>query len=570
MDQRGAQALLCAWFVVLSLMGAPAAESVAWSVRLTPDATPLPKAGVPFLHETVEEAIADSDGLSLEPETAHDWWKAEAAEEPFRLKLQVDSNSFTHGVLTVWNWHNRAVAQWKVASGVETWAELHITGKGVYQLTLDGYADDVCQKRLVRSIAVTEDLNAARETWKREEFFLGVCAFPGRYHWSFRGEPTLPKTLTETAARELEANALARLGFQVVRPDESMEMGQSTTGYQYQFDRMDAAVTAYTSRGFELALQLMHAPDWAIAKGYQDVKEHIWRYPRAEDPQRAYVKALLDRYGRHARFVQIFNEPDQVQFWSGTPEEFVAQLRYTREEIRKFDSQLPILQGGYSLVEPSKTRYYLQQLDGLIDYAAYHSHGSLRDLMEDHATLQQMKAEVGAAPRRWINTEMGYDGWRLDQERRKGQIVPQKTLYCWASDHAGVLLFGGRMTLAPKRTNQDFGFLDHQFCPRFVVGSLSAMVSTLDGASFHSIALQTDEIFVYQFQRGENRMLAAFTLGDSAEIEIQSNANAAIQTDEMGNRHPLDEATTIRMTLDGYPRYLTLVGVNTINVTTAD
>lgn len=527
-------------------------------LALQPTSPPLPQAGVPQLHETVEQALHPEDGLAFAPQAPFQWAYLEGQANPLSFATFVNPDHFDHAILTIWNWRNRAVAQTQLASGQEVPVSIDTNGLGTYQVTVDGYKDGQCLKRLVRSFAVTQDLNTARKTWKKEEFFLGVCAFPGRYHWSFNGEPTLPNGITEEQARELEATLLARLGFQVVRPDESLEMGNLSGNYQYNGQRMDRAVEAYTSRGFELALQLMNAPDWAIHESYADVENNLWRYPREEDPQRDYVRELLRRYGKHARFVQVFNEPDQVAFWTGTQEEYRTQFEYTADEIHAFDQAKPIVNGGYSLVDLDRTQYFVDALHEHLDLVAYHSHGSLLDLKEDVGTMKSLYQKANLPMPRLVNTEMGYDGWRLDQERRKGQIVPQKTLYCWKSNHAGVLLFGGRMTLGPKRTNQDFGFLDHYFCPRFVFGSVAAMVSTLQGATFHSTLLETDTVFAYQFKRGEETIVAAFTLMEPASLTISTDAEAATFIDPMGNQTSINPTKNLKMELSGYPSYLVL------------
>ncbi|MDF1816555.1 MAG: hypothetical protein P1V20_30415, partial [Verrucomicrobiales bacterium] len=322
--------------------------------------------------------------------------------------------------------------------------------------------------------------------------------------------------------------------------------------------RMDAAAHAYTSRGVNLALQLMNAPGWAIHSKYKNVDKNAWRYPREEVHQRAYISALLQRYGEHTQFVQIFNEPDQTRFWSGQPEEFVSQFQYSRDEIQKYagEKSLPIVNGGYSLFEKEKTAYFAEQLKGQLDMVAYHCHGDLNALIEDFSFVKKLHEKSGYENPRFVNTEMGFDGWRLDQELRKGQFVPQKTLYCWATGHAGALLFGSRMTLGPNRRSQDFGFLDHYFCPRYVYGSVAAMVSELAGASFDSVLLEEDNRFVYQFTREDKRIVAAFTLDQTAEIKIACDATAAIQIDAMGNREKIETPGTVHMKLSNYPVYL--------------
>ncbi|MDF1860525.1 MAG: hypothetical protein P1U87_09940 [Verrucomicrobiales bacterium] len=552
-------AVLASILTFLALELSSQAEEVSIDVAVFPDFPRIPVTGVPFLNESIPEAVAPEQGLSIEPEKPFEWSRISSGTTPFPITVRIAKEPFDRGVLTLWNWHNHPIGQWKLESGGSHRFRFNVSGNGVYLLTLDGYRGDQCVRRLVRSFAVTPDLNRARETWKREEFFLGICGFPGRYHWSYQGTPTLPAGIEEQEARDLEASLMARLGFQVMRTDESMEMGDRTAPdqpYRFDFRRMDAVVEAYTSRGFSLALQLMNAADWAIAPAYAEVTQPSWRFPRREEPQRAYVRALVERYGKKARLVQVFNEPDQVDFWSGEPAEFVRHYEFSKEEVREVLPDIPVISGGYSLVDPERTEFFVKTLKGKIDFPAYHSHGLLKDLIEDHETIQRMHREAGYDSPRYLNTEMGFDGWRLDQERRKGEIVPQKALYCWASGHAGVLLFGSRMTLGPNRVSQDFGFLDHWFCPRFVYGSMTAMVSTLEGASFEKALQNHDGIYAYAFRRGGERIVAAFTTNEEAKVRFETNDRSVVLIDPMGNSRAALSEGGVTLTLDGYPRYL--------------
>ncbi|MDF1825665.1 MAG: hypothetical protein P1U68_13550 [Verrucomicrobiales bacterium] len=542
-------------FAGLFFCGVAFAEDDSPVIALGPRSTGLTQVNVPLLHEEVEEEELSGRGLLLEPDKGLYDWTSNGA---FRLRVEVDATKFEHGILTVWNWHNRALQQRRYMAGEPALVDIEVEGYGCYLLTLDGFVNGKYRKRLIRNIGVTPDLNAARESWKKDEFLLGICTFPGRYHWMPGGVPTLPAGLSESDAREHEAEMMARLGFQVVRIDESLEMGrrENEGGVDYLFndERMDASVEAYTSRGFELGLQLMSAADWAVDEKYETVLSHRWRYPHEEQAQRAYIKALLDRYGKQARFVQIFNEPDQVEFWAGTPDEFVDQFQFSHDQIEKNHGELPVANGGYAFVDPVKTRFFIDHLNGLIDLPSYHSHGELKGMIKNFQRLKTQYRGVGIESAEWMNTETGFDAWRLDQERRQAQAVAQKVLYSWANEHAGIMLFCGRMTRGPGREGRDLGLVDYQFCPRFAYGAIAGLVSALEGASFESTLVQSRERFVYVFRKGADLIVAGFSTDDAGTVGIESDAVEIQRIDAMGNPQPGSEM----LVLDGYPRYWVL------------
>jgi len=537
----------------------PGAAENQIQIELSPASSPVPEPiMVPELQVVTPEATLVGQGLNLTPRTGpHDWTRVAPSSDPFLLEVDVQEDFFDHAILTVWNWHNREVSQHRIAAGVPTTCQVNISGFGSWLITLDGFHNGICQKRFIRNIAVTEDLNDVRAEWKTNEFFVGVCAFPGRYHWNPGGIPNLPAGLTEVGGRNLEAELMARLGLQVVRPDESLDMGRRSDGsYIFDFKRMDAAVDAYTSRGFEIILQTMNASDWAVIPKYADRGRDRWMFPHEEKPQRAYVEALVKQYSPVSRFVQISNEPDQIGYWAGTNEEFVHQFKFTREQIRETAPNLPISYGGFSLVDEAKCQYFLNELHDFVDLPTYNAHGDLGSYKRSFDTMKRLQAIAGDDAKRWVNTETGYSAWRLDQERRQGQIDPQKILYTWAHNHAGILLFCSRMTAGPGREGtHHFGLLDYQFCPRFVYGTVAALMSTLAGASFDETIVESDFVHLYSFRKGKDLILAGFTLEENGVANVVTDADAIVAVDEMGNRQSLAQNKRIPLSLDGYPRY---------------
>jgi hypothetical protein len=543
-------------------------------VVVGPDSAILSSDEVPYLHEVMTEHRLSDDTLSLVPVAGpYEWTKIGPTDEPFRLNVRVGGESYDHATLSVWNWHNHLVQQWRIPAGSTEIVEVAFNGLGNYLITLDGWHEGAYRERLIRNLAVTTDNREVRRAWKTDEFFIGICAFPGRYHWKPGGQPTLPSGLTEQQARDREADLIARLGLQVVRTDESLEMGRrnNATGeaeYYFDFSRMDAAVDSYTSRGFQLALQTMNAADWAVLPQYAHHGKNRWRYPQLEDPQRAYLAALVSRYRDRSRFVQISNEPDQIGYWSGTNEEFVTQFTFSRDEIRRVAPELPLTNGGYSLVDEAKCGFFINELHDLVDLPAYNAHGNLEDYKRSFATMRRLQSEAGDTATRWVNTETGYSAWRLEQERRQAQIDAQKVLYSWANGHAGMLLFCSRMTRAPGRDGApDFGLLDYQYCPRFVYGTIAALTGTLSGASFRETLLESDDVHLYVFARDGNLIVAGFALGDGATTSaVRTDAREIIAIDEMGNARPLAPDSTLDLPLDHYPRYWLLRGATEVRL----
>ena len=505
---------------------------------------------VPLLHEKATDAI---DEVALEPLKSMDWIDAPAknAGEVSLVELTIRSSEKAKGdrkVLTVWDWENRAVAQVELLSAKPQAVKCHVEGRGVFLVTLDGFREGKHAYRLVRSFAVLPANDEARSRWKSSDYWVGICAFPGRYHWTSGGKATKPDTISEEKAREIEADAMAKLGLKVARLDVSMVLPENEQT-PIDWKRMDAAVNSYTSRGFELALQLMHPPDWAMEEQYKSETKDRWRFPRREEPYRRYVREIIQRYGKHAKFVQVYNEPDQLEFWAASPEEFVTELGRAREEIRKLLPTTPIANGGYAFINPKRTEQFTREFKGKIDLATYHSHGNLRELNRDVTHMRELHLAAGYEKPRYVNTECGFAAWRLDQERAQAASVVQKVLYSWAHGDEGMLLFASRMTKASGRSGRDFGFLDYDFCPRFVYGTVAAFVDLFAGAKFERVLIESDNVHVYLFKRDTQYIVAYFAVGESKALTISSDAKAATLADAMGNQNALaGDATRVTVT----------------------
>ena len=523
---------------------------------------------VPRLHE--KKAIDSADvRIELYSGKKEDWIvTAKGPSTEFRIQIVPSDPVKEHRLIaTIWDWDNRPVAQEICSSEKVHDLDITIKGSGVYLITLDGFGKDEHVYRVVRSFAVLPDRSKLQERWITSDYWLGICAFPGRYHWSSGGKPSKPETISEEKAREIEADAMAKLGLTVARLDVSMVLPEKETT-PINWKRMDAAVNAYTSRGFQLALQLMHPPDWAMEEKYKSETKDTWRFPRREEPYRRYVREIVSRYGKHAKFVQVYNEPDQLEFWAATPAEYVTEVIQARDEIRKVLPEVEIANGGYAFIDPKRTEYFTQELKGKTELQAYHSHGNLRELMRDMEQMRSMHKDAKYDNPRFINTECGFAAWRLDQERSQAASVSQKILYSWAHGDEGMLIFASRMTKAPGRSGRDFGLLDYDFCTRFVYGTTSALIEKLAGARFDRVLVESGDQHAYMFKRGNHRIAAHFSIGASKELNLKSDAKQTRAFDAMGNEisSVTDHDGNIRVTSGALVKWIVFESATRVDV----
>jgi len=550
---------ICASLATLSATGAR-------ELALRPLETPPEGIAAAPLWQTIPDADRGAKTLAIEPAQPCRW--VFAPGEPIRLTIRVTPEAEGQSaLLTVWDWANRAVAQEVYPVPTDEPLDVTVDGRGTYLLTLDLVGDGQPVSRLARSFAMCPDSAGLQAAWRQAEFEPGTCAFPGRQHWTNDYGPAHPPELTEEETRSLEAELSRRLGLALVRPDVGVEWAAEDE--PIDFARCDAAMAAWTSRGFRINLQLPMPPDWAIAEPYGDVADPKWRYPKREGPSRRLVREVAERYGKSAAFIELWNEPDNRGFWRGTPEEYLEWAGWARDELATAAPGVPVANGGYCLIEPVWTGLFARGFAGKADIVAYHSHGGNVDLDATLAAMRAVHAAVGSTKPVLVNTEMGHAAWRLDMERAQAATSIQKLLTCWSEGHKAALLYSSREIGGPRQrpADPDWGALDYQLCPRFVYGALSAFLETYAGARFERMLVRTRDAFVGLFSRGGDRLVAAFVTHDgAATFVLQTDARAARLVDPMGNARPLADPASVEVRAGYLLTTLVLEGATRVDV----
>jgi len=543
------------------------AVSAAQGLTLRPDMAALERPSVPRLYASLPDADIVEPNVKLEPLEAYRWVFDVGETVTLRAEATAEAKG-ERAVLTVWDWEVRSVAEQSFEVPFAEDLPFEVEGRGTYVVTLDLFEGEECQSRLVRSFSTCPPNHGKRDDWKYDEFFLGTCAFPGRQHWGNDYGDATPPGLTEQESRDIDAELSARLGLQVVRPDISaMWRGEDQP---LDFERCDAALGAWTSRGFKLDLQVGRPPaDWTILPMYADVEDPKWRYPKREGPSRRWVAEVVGRYAKDAEFIELYNEPDNRDFWRGTPEEYVEWATWAAEEVRRAAPEATIVNGGYCLIEPEWTGIFARGLVGMVDGVAYHSHGDVDNLSRMLDAMRAIHSAAGYEPPAFVNTEMGYAAWRYDIERSQATTGLQKALYCWAHGNRGALLYCSRGIGGPRRPvgDPDWGYIDFFMCPRFLYGGVSALVDWYAGARFDAVLLETAQKHVYRFRRGDDVIIAAFTpSGGTQMVTLVAEVESCVSVDPMGNATPVEDASRVEVELGGYPATLVFSGAKRVEV----
>ncbi|NSW57246.1 MAG: hypothetical protein HPY44_14625 [Armatimonadetes bacterium] len=533
-------------------------------VDLEPTAPAIPEPGVPALWAKVEDADRMAPGLRIAP--AKDWQWVVSPGDEIALTVSAEGTG-DRAVLTFWDWNCRPVAQHRINVPASEVVAVRVTGRGTYLLTLDAFSGDVCKARLARSFSVCPSNLDRREQWRRGELLVGTCSFPGRQHWRNDFGPANPPGLSEQEAREMDADLSARLGMVLVRPD--LPVSWPAADREMDFTLADKCMECFTSRGFRLALQIGFPLEtgWTLMPQYEAVTDPKWRYPRREEVVRKYAEAVAARYGPHSEFIELYNEPDNADFWRGTVQEFVDTHQWMAESVRKGYPQATIISGGLCLVDPERTGMIARGIRPWVDAVGYHSHGGVDNLSSVMVAMRAVHAASGYDRPTFMNTEMGFANWRLDMERNSAATAVQKLLFCWAHGNKAALLYCSRDIGGPRGSG-DWGYIDYFMCPRFTYGAVAAFMDYYAGATFAGTLTERNGLYVYEFRKGDQRLVPVFTAGgDARPVRLETDAQRVLLLDPMGNAtsaEPMDGA--VALTAGLYPQTVVLEGAGRVSV----
>ena len=560
------KARLCAVLIASMLLASSVLGTEVKELRIIDLCTDMPQITdlkVPLLH-AVRDAKLDADRvdkhLSLEPKAAYRWV---AAKSPFKCSLGAKARDKSDRViLTVWDWNNRAVFSRTYSVPAEEELEFRATCRGTWLLTLDRFQGRALISRLPRSFSICPDNRDKAKSWDTKHFFLGTCSYPNRQHWGNDFGKRHPVNLKPQASAELEADLTARLGLQTVRLPALADT-----------DRMEWAFALYNKKGVQPFLQL--APgDGPPPPKYSHVKDSLWRYPRQEQPSRRYFAQIAKRFGARAFAIEVWNEPDHTDYWMGSTQEYIDTLHWAVSEFDRHAPDVSIMNGGYTLIKPERTRQYIGAVKKKIDQVAFHTHGTLPHcqlLFEEYVRLHR---SAGYETPVFINTEMGLRSWRLDSDYDQAAEGIKKILYYWAHGVRGVLLFqcrdygGPRLSITEKTVANGWGYLDHFFCPRFKYGAVAAVAEAYAGARFESILMETPQTHVYSFA-GKGKKIAAVLVPktrpkENTVVTLVTDGDSARILDPMGNPTPVPNPKRITVEAGFYPVTVVIEGATQV------
>jgi hypothetical protein len=222
---------------------------------------------------------------------------------------------------------------------------------------------------------------------------------------------------TSPLARVKRHFAVARrMGVKYLRCAFSWNAIEKHAG-EYDWTFWDNLVALAESNGIQLLPYVAYTPEWAA----KDAKDFWKQPPRDPALYAGFMYTIAARYRGRILSWEIWNEPDNKDFWTGTADEFAALAEAAARRIREADPQAVLVLGGMAY-GPGEFFQRLMREDhiaGYVDVIAMHVYPEswLNQRAEDIfqqwvPAMRQMIQSVHSGAQLWLN-EMGYPDYRL-------------------------------------------------------------------------------------------------------------------------------------------------------------
>jgi len=271
---------------------------------------------------------------------------------------------------------------------------------------------------------------------------------------------------------------------------------------QFTWSGYDALVTKMYNLGLAIHGQITFTTTWNTTGPASLGPAQQEHYPPADDNSWSqWVTMLVKRYKGAVRTWELWNEPDLLPFWPGTPSQYAQLLAVTYSAVKSADPTARFATGGLALAgDPS---YYnpnfLQQIltdpnypaTPNFDVVSFHTYGALTETRNKVSYIRTQLANHGVSNRQLWVTEIGYPSDATVQPESGYQNGPQSQAQ-WLTDmlpqvrQLGVshlLWFDGYDMVASSSTNppdlfSTDGLYDSNLNPRPAVSALQSLIAS--------------------------------------------------------------------------------------------
>ena len=213
--------------------------------------------------------------------------------------------------------------------------------------------------------------------------------------------------------------------------------------YDWAFE--DTLVNLAEQYHIQLIPYVAYPPAWAV----RDAKD-FWKQP-PRDPQiyAHFISRIVSRYRGRIAAWEIWNEPDNTDYWTGSVDDFAALVKASVPRLRASDPNARVVLGGLAHGPSPFFRRLISEyhIDREVDVVAVHAYPETWTNERAETVFEQWIPELwdamgrdGSRAELWLN-EMGYADYRYG--RSKASIYGTNVFYGYehTANYQAAMLF---------------------------------------------------------------------------------------------------------------------------------
>jgi hypothetical protein len=249
-----------------------------------------------------------------------------------------------------------------------------------------------------------------------------------------------PEESRSLAGVQRDLELLEKIGVNTLRVSLGWD-GIEPQKDQYDLAFWDAFVELATARGVTLIPYVAYTPAWNSTGSSED----SWKAPPRDTAELGELLALLaGRYRGRIKSWEIWNEPDNKDYWTGSVAEYAELLRVGSAAVRGVDPALSVVAGGLA----GRVEFLTELFDdfdaaALVNVVNLHSYYETWN-PEPLETIPEYVAQVAALLERhggrqdvWM-AEVGYSDYR--EGSRVSDYTSSRYSYEHTLDYQAVVL----------------------------------------------------------------------------------------------------------------------------------
>lgn len=355
------------------------------------------------------------------------------------------------------------------------------------------------------------------------------------------------------------AHLMALAGISWLRTDVTWSNIQKAKGF-FDWSRLDDIFKVADDFGIKILPIIDYGVSWASTAPFYESDFEKTRYMPKPYAYAWFVENLVKRYKDHARYWEVWNEPN-IGFWKSPKEEYSELLKISYEEIKKADPSAVVLMGGTSGAPPDWIKMLAQQnaIDKFDVYNVhpYHYHSTPEKKLQKDLNGFIKTADAIDKKSIWI-TEVGAPTNVVSLQEQAAYLVRSAMI---SLSHGIEKFFWYELAdhhIDPHDKEANFGILYTDLTPKPAYVAYAVLIRMLDNVKFErQVPLNSSTAYGYVFSGKNKHVLVLWSVKEKENVDIDVGSSGVDIVNIMGNKIAMTtEGGMLHLSLSQYPVYI--------------